>query len=393
MAGPSVTHANNAEIKFRKQVLFDYLRKNRFSPYMGKGESAIIRLFYENKDGGDQVNIPLINVMSGAGMGSGSLVDAEEEMDSYGFRMWTDWIRNAVVFKKNQIQKSSFDPLAQARPALTQWGQRTQRDEIVKALLAIPSAAAPAGHGTDAGQRVNGILYSAASAGEKNTWHTNNADRILYGDSPANYVSGNHANSLAAVTASMTFDADMLRLMKRRAQNTSGSQPTITPYMVEEPNAEWFLVACGSRAFRDFSGSDEVKQANREARAREREDWKKNPIFRSGDIVLDGCIVTEIPEIDTILGGDLEEKGADSCDLTPIFLLGQNALGMPWVQNPAPTKRSEDDYGFKKGVGIEMSYGIGKLAKAPIGGGGLKDFGVHTTFAAAAADGVVAASA
>jgi hypothetical protein len=69
-----------------------------------------------------------------------------------------------------------------------------------------------------------------------------------------------------------------------------------------------------------------------------------------------------------------------------VFLMGQGALAMPWVQNPVPTKRSEDDYGFVKGVGIEMSYGIGKLAKAPIGGGALKDWGVATCFIAAASD-------
>jgi len=393
MAGPSVTHANNAEIKFRKQVLTDYLRKNRFSPYMGEGENAIIRRFYENKDGGDQINIPLINVLSGAGVGSGSLVDAEEEMDSYGFRMWTDWARNAVVFKKNQIQKSSFDPLGQARPALTKWGQRTQRDEIIKALLAIPSESAPAGHGTDAGQRVNGILYSAANASQKNAWHTANADRILYGDSPANYVSGNHANSLAAVTASMKFDLDLLGVLKRVAEATAGSQPAITPYMLEEGNSEWFLVATGSKAFRDFSHSPAVQQANREARARERDDWKKNPIFRDGDIVIEGCIVTKIPEIDTILGPSLVGKGAEGADISPVFLLGSNALGMPWVQNPAPTKRSEDDYGFKKGVGIEMAYGVGKLAKAPVSGGALKDWGMATCFVAAAPDGTAVESA
>jgi len=386
MAGVSTTHANNAEIKFRKQVLFDYLRKNRFSPYMGKGQNSIIQLYYENKEGGDQVNIPLVNTLSGAGVGSGSLVAAEEEMDSYGFRMWTDWARNAVAFKKNQIQKSSFDPLSEARPALTQWGQRTQRDEIVKALLAIPGTSAPTGHGGSAGARVNGTLYSAANASAKNAWQAANEDRILFGRSMSNVVTGNHANSLSAVGAGETFDASTLRLLKRIAQKTTGSQPAITPWMQEDPNAEWFLVACGSNAFRDFSQSDEVKQANREARSREGSSWEKNPIFRSGDIVLDGCVVTEIPEIDTILGPSLAEAGGGGCDLTPVFLMGQGALAMPWVQNPKSTRRSEDDYEFIKGVGIEMSYGIGKLAKAPIGGGALKDWGCATCFIAAAAD-------
>ena len=103
---------------------------------------------------------------------------------------------------------------------------------------------------------------------------------------------------------------------------TSGSQPAITPWQQEDPNAEWFLVAAGSNAFRDFSQSDEVKQANREARAREGSNWEKNPIFRSGDIILDGCVVTEVPEIDTILGPSLATAGANSARLSPVFLMG-----------------------------------------------------------------------
>lgn len=392
MAGTSSTHANNAEIKFRKDILFDYQRKNRFSPYMGKGENSIIRLYYENKEGGDQVNIPLINTLSGAGVGAGTLVGQEEQLDSYGFRMWTDWARNAVEFKKNQVQKSSFDPLSASKEALTLWGLRTQRDEIVKALLSIPSESAPAGHGGSAGARVNGILYSAANASQRNAWNTANGDRILYGNSPANYVAGNHANSLAAITDAMTFGSASLGVLKRIAQATTGSQPAITPWMQEEPNAEWFLVACGSRSFRDFQEDPAVKQANREARSREGASWEKNPIFRDGDIVYKGCVITEIPEIDTIYGANLDETGAADADVRPVFLMGQNALGMPWVQNPVPTKRKEDDYGFIQGQGIEMSYGVGKLAKAPIAGGALKDFGMATAFFAASADGVVSAS-
>ncbi len=394
MAGTSVTHPNNAEVKFRKEILLDYQRKNRFSPYMGKGEDAIIRLYFENKEGGDQVNIPLVNTLSGTGVGSGPLVGNEEELDSYGFRMWTDWARNAVEFKKNQIQKSSFDPLSASKRSLTLWGLRQQRNELVQALLAIPSESAPAGHGTSAGQRVNGILYSAADASAKNAWHTANSDRILYGDSPANYVAGNHANSLATITAGMTFDLDLLGVLKRMAEATTESQPSITPWMQEDGNSEWFLVACGSKAFRDFSHSPAVQQANREARSREGETWRKNPIFRDGDIVIEGCVVTKIPEIDALLGPDLVGAGAGGAvDVSPVFLMGQGALGMSWVQNPSPTKRTEDDYGFIKGQGVEMSYGVGKLAKAPIGGGALKDWGMATAFVAAAPDGTAPTTA
>ena len=52
---------------------------------------------------------------------------------------------------------------------------------------------------------------------------------------------------------------------------------------------------------------------------------------------------------------------------------------------PTPTFRKEDDYQFIRGVGIEMCYGVGKVAKLNALGA-FKDWGVYTGFFAAVAD-------
>jgi hypothetical protein len=64
MAGVSTSQTNNNVVKFRDKVLFDYLRKNRFSPYMGNSMNSIIYRLFDLRDRGNEVNIPLALTLS-----------------------------------------------------------------------------------------------------------------------------------------------------------------------------------------------------------------------------------------------------------------------------------------------------------------------------------------
>src|SRR5690606_10590650 len=152
------------------------------------------------KYGGDQINVPLIKALSNTAISTGTLVGNEEAIDNYGCRLWLDWARNAVVATKAEIKKGSFDLFGQAQPLLAAWGKSRQRDESVLGVAALPSESAPANLGTTNGQRVNGTLYSAANATERNTWNQANQDRILYGNESGNY-NATHATALANLTA------------------------------------------------------------------------------------------------------------------------------------------------------------------------------------------------
>ena len=66
MAGVSTSQTNNNVVKFRDKVLFDYLRKNRFSPYMGNSMNSIIYRLFDLRDRGNEVNIPLALTLSAA---------------------------------------------------------------------------------------------------------------------------------------------------------------------------------------------------------------------------------------------------------------------------------------------------------------------------------------
>jgi N4-gp56 family major capsid protein len=372
-------HSNNKMIRFRTEIVREYVRENLFSPYYGDDITAIIRNIYELKQGGEQINIPLVAKLSGAAKGTGTLVGNEEAIDNYGFRVWLDWARNAVTTNKADQHKDSADVFAEAKPLLSDWGKELQRDELILALHALPSTAAPANLGSASGQRVNGILYSAADATAKNAWNAANVDRVQFGGSVANY-SGTHATALANVDATDKLTAASVTLMKRRAKKAS---PKIRPYKTKD-GKEYYVLFCGSYQFRDLKGDAIITAANREARSREGDAIDNNPLFQDGDLLYDGVIVREVPEMDTLC--TVTGAGASGIDVAPCFLCGQMAATLAWGQMPKPTERKEDDYGFIKGSGVEMAYGVAKLAKIPAGGSALRDWGVYTGYFASVAD-------
>src|ERR1043166_7535847 len=103
---------------------------------MSDGLDAIIRRRYENKNGGERVNIPLVTKLNNQPKGVGTLVGNEEKVDNYGFRLTLDWARNAIVTNKAEQQKDSADLFGEFKPLLSNWGKELQRDDIIAALMA-----------------------------------------------------------------------------------------------------------------------------------------------------------------------------------------------------------------------------------------------------------------
>lgn len=365
---------------WRRNYFREYIRGNLFSPYIGTGMDAVIQRIYElRQEGGEQITLPILGRLTGAGQtGANPLVGNEESLDQYGFKIIADWARHAVLLNKKQMNKSAIDQLGAVRPALMDWSNAKLRDDIVNSLFNIGSP----GGATVVTGNVNGILYGNATAAQKNTWGDNNSDRIIYGQTTANYVAGNHASSLANVgTASGTATAANMLLLKRRAKKATTH---IRPLRVEE-GREYFVAFMGSNTFRDFGNDAAVISANTNARAREGGGMNKNPLFQDGDLLWKGIIAREVPEIDNFC--KIAGAGASGADVYPVFMTGQNALGLAYGQMPQPTERTEDDYGMLKGRGIEMMYGIGKVQKGVSGSTtNLVDWGVATGFFASASD-------
>lgn len=383
----TTVQSNNKLIVFRKQVFHEYVRENLFSPYMGTDINSIIRVIPDldkgGKNGGEQINVPLIARLNAAGVGKGVLRGNEESIDNYGMRVWIDWSRNAIVIDNAEEQKSSIDLWAESKPMLVDWGKEKQRDEICDGLYALPSESAPAGLGSNAGQRVNGLLFDAATAAQRNTWITDNADRILVGNSnTSNLVAGNFASSMSNITSAMTLSGALVNRMKRSAKKAN---PRIRPFKLKENGTEWFVLFVGQEQFRDGQNDTDIKTANQNSRARENQGYLKNPIFVDGDLLYNGVIIREIPELSLRLPTFYATAGSGNIQVAPAFLCGQAAVAWCWGKMPTPTFLKEDDYQFLRGAGIKMAYGVAKIAKKNPAGN-LKEWGVFTSFLAAVAD-------
>lgn len=375
---------NNKLIKFRRKTINEWIRENLFSPYMGPEGNSIIFSLNDLKDGGEQVNVPLMARLNAHGKGVGTLVGNEEQLDNYGFRCWIDWSRHAVAIKKSEQHKSSIDLWAQMQPRLSDWGKETQRDAIVDAFFALPSESQPAGLGSDDGQVVNGILFDAATVAQRNQWITDNADRVLIGtDNTSNLTAGNFAASMANIATSEIISYALLLRMKRSAKRAN---PRIKPYKVKENGSEWFVVFMDQENFRNASQDTDIKNMNISARAREGNGYLKNPIFVDGDLLVNGLILREIPEMSTRLPSFYLTAGGTAGRVSPAFLCGQSAVAFCWGQMAKPTFRQENDYQFVRGVGIEAAYGVGKIAKKTADNVNLREWGIFTGFFAAAAD-------
>lgn len=394
----TTNQTNNELIKFRRNVISDFLRRSRFDPFMGSAPTSVIVRMADLEADGKQLNVPLVTQLSGSGVGAGTLRGNEEQLDSYGFPLWADWARNAVANNRASNKESSFNVRSTARELLRGWSRRIVRDDLVDALLSIPTASIQAGRFTAPGNRVNGIRWSAAQASDKNSWVTSNYDRVVFGAAISNY-STTFATAVGNVdSTSDKMSAAIGSLAKQQAQATGvdpnnpgqyNGRPKITPYQLPELDEEYYVCFVGQRAMRDLKADSVMAQANREARARETNAVKTNPIFTGGALIFDGVIYKEIPEITQRLL--LKGVGNGSIDVEPFFLCGQAAMAYAMGQMPRPTTLEDGDYEFVTGLGIEAQYGVGKIAKAPQstaspGNGNLVDWGMVTGFVSGVAN-------
>jgi N4-gp56 family major capsid protein len=375
--------ANNKLVQYRKELIREYVRENMFSPYMGSDINAIIRTIYDNKKGGEQVNIPMVTKLTGTAKSAGTLTGQEEAINNYGMRAWVDWARHAVATTDADEQKDSADIFGEAKPLLSDWGKELQRDEIIEAFMSLPSESAPTGLGSSGGQRVNGITYAAATSTQLNTWAVDNSDRVLYGNAVGNY-SGVHATDIGKIDASADkFTSASVSLLKRVAKLAN---PRIRPYKTKD-GYEYYVAFAPTTCFRDLKTSLNTVHSDALPRS------KDNIIFQAGDLMYDGVIVREVPEIDSFvdsiwtssIDGNLKTGGDTTGRVAPVFLCGQSALAMPWAKMPTPTFRDETDYQFIKGVGVKMCYGVAKVFQKD-SNSDLTQWGVVNGFFSAPAD-------
>lgn len=352
----------------------EYVRSTRFMPYMSNADlnnGGIILVRHElQNEAGKVINIPFIGRLKGQGVtGSTTLVGNEEALTNFNCAITVDWRRNAVEVPKSTQFRTEINLLNAARQALRVWETEKLRDDIIKALASVV---------TTGDTTVN---LGDSSVSDRNAYAAGNSDRLLFGKLKSNY-SATFATALGNIdTTDDKCTVASMGLAKRMAK---AADPHIRPYQVDDKDGrEYYVAFHGARTFRDLSADSTMTQANREARAREANAMKDNPLFQDGDLILNGIIHREVPEIDDVVSSgtySLDGKGAASADVRPVFLCGGGSVGIGWGQEPTPQTDMDRDFKFRPAVAIEELLGVKKIAYNG------KQNGFVTCYFAAAAD-------
>ena len=368
MAEVTLASASEKQV-WRKNYFQEYVRESGFKPYMGTGPTAIIMALNElQEQSGKTINMPLITRLTGSGVtGSGVLDGAEEDLGNYNCAISVDWLRNGVRVPKSTSFKTEIDLLGAAKAMLKQWSSEQLRDDIIRAMLQVVTT----------GDTVVDLADSTVA--NRNAYAAANSDRLLFGKLLSNYSA---TWATATATLDTTDDKCTVASMSLAKRIAKSADPHIRPFRTGD-GKEFYVAFHGARTFRDLKADTTMTQANREARPR---DVEANPLFQDGDLIYDGIVHREVPEIDTIAANGaaaytLDDAGAGAAvDVRPVFLCGQQAVGVAWGQMPSPKTDSTKDYGFRPGVAIEELRGV---KKAAFNG---KQHGMVTAFFAAAAD-------
>lgn len=324
---------NTRVIRWERRFYREFIRDNRFAKLTGADQNAPIQMKEDlTKNIGETINITLVNRLTNAATtGKNTLKGNEEEQKIRNFRVVVNRYRNAVLHDTLDEQFSAIDLVEAENATLKDWAKELQRDRIIEALGSIS---------TDG---VTHTAYASASEADKDTWAANNSDRIVFGAAAFN---ADHSAGLLQLDAA----ADTLvRAQVERAKDaTKSSTPKIRPLRVRD-DEEWFCMLAPTGPFRDLQA--DLATVNQNAMER----GKDNPLFTGGDLLWDGVVIKEVPEI-TGLGG----VGTAGALVAPCYLLGAQAIAHAVAQR-SKMIHDVDDYGAKKGAGVQLVDAVRKI--------------------------------
>lgn len=341
MANTTV-NSNLQVIKFRSDFFREYIRTNRLSPYSGTGVNSPIVI---KEDRGPTIRHPLVTRLTGSGVsGSDTLRGNGEAIGNYSWDTAPTYYRNAVEFTKEDLEQTNIDLMRAARPLLLDWAMSATKTRQIQALGAI----------------YNGTTYSTyadAAEAAKDTWQSNNSDRVIYGNSIA--LTGDDSAQLGGVDSTNdTFVRGRVDDMRRLAED---ADPHIRPIRTDQ-DSEVYVIFAGSQAFSDLKANLETLNSNADARGMKLTK-DGNILARDGDLFWNGCIVRKVPEITSVFsatGKPLAAAGASSIAVEPVFLCGAQALVWGLGQRPMIEVDRTYDFGFQPGVAVELKEDIKK---------------------------------
>lgn len=340
---------NDRVTRYQNKFYTEFIRSNKFAKYIGTGEGSPIQLVEDlTKGRGESVYIYLVN-KGGATVSNGKIRTGYQTLKGYetpmnirSNKLTLDLSRFAVSIWETEKDFSAID-LVEARDSVLKDDFKVYfRDRIIESLGSMS---------------IDGVThYAYASADEtsiKDVWLANNSDRVLFGAGVGSFADHSADISQLDTTNDILNEANA-RLFKDKAKSAN---PIIRPIKVND-DEEWYVAFVGTKLFRQVQTA--YAQLNREAWIRAA--GENNPLFTGGDVIGDGVIYKEVPEI-TQLAGTPGASGTTA--VAPGYLVGAQALGYA-VGLRSKMITDVDDYGEVNGAGIKM---LDKVAKLYFGAG------------------------
>lgn len=341
----------------------EYLGQFPLTKFMDEDPNSMIHVNEDlAKNPGDAVAFTLISALKGEGVeGAGALEGNEEELFTHGQQVIVDEKSNATRDKGVMTRRRAKFAYAKAqKKALAGWFSLKTEKIAARKLHSI-----------------DGKAYESASSTERNTWLTNNSDRVLFGSAVSNHSSLVHATALSNIDSTNDkLTGSVVGLAKRVAKM---SDPKVRPIRIEG-GSEFYVLLAQPFCYRDFE--NDVKQDQRDALPR----GSDHPIFRGANMIMyRGVLVVEWERCQLLAG-----VGAGSINVGVNFLCGAQALlyAQAGYDGSERMRLVEEtfDYGRKNGAAIMSIFEMEKARFDTGVDGVFKDHGVVTVYSAAVGD-------
>ncbi len=291
------------EKAWAKQLWREAEKENFFAKFTGTGNDSIVQVKTElKKDKGDQITVPLVMKLNGAGItGDNTLEGQEEALQFYDCPVVIDQIRHAVRLEgAMEEQKTSLNLRNAAKEGLKVWFAEKMEQMIVDALTTAPDAA----H----------VVYAGAKT------------------------------SVATVTATDTFSADLISIAARKAKTAT---PKIRRPKVD--GKEYYVMLVDPYQARDLKNDQKWLEAQKHANVR----GDSNPIFTGMLGIYDGVVVHEYEYLPRTA------SGASSAMVGKALLLGCQAA-IKAIGKEAFWKEKAFDYDNQVGFATGAILGFKK---------------------------------
>lgn len=308
------------------EIFHEAKRLNFFGRFIGENPNSMIHMKRNLiKEKGDRIQFNLVTKLTGSGRSADSDLEGNEEsMTFYNDTVLVDQLRHAIRLAGKMTEQRTKVPLREeAKSELARWWADKFTEWIFKKLS-----------GTTLADGASTTVGEAATA---------NSNIIYGGDAQA-------ANQLDDTDTFTLALLDKAKVVAKTGLQLTTTKWKIRPLMID--GKEYYVSILHPYSIYDLRGTDDWKQAQREANVRGME----NPLFSGASGIWNGVIIFEHDQVVlTTTGG----AGGDVQYANNLFLGAQAGLLAIAQESPDWVEKTFQ-YGNEWGVATGMVMGFDK---------------------------------